>query len=147
MTILALVAVALADAAAASVDITLTEKGIRKGKAVEGKALLVELSGSNKPLSRVLYSWELGFIGVVFTAAVLATGIPANLPYAAAVLAIGALFSDALKHVQSSLKWRYILAGGVLDYAGFPYVPPYNPKPHTVMQKLLGPWIFRKPGA
>lgn len=118
-------------------DIRLTVKGIKAGVALENFTWLV----GDRPTAKALYLRDLIFFVPLAIFTILVIGCAdsyATTPF----LLFPTLF--ALKHLQGALKWRYVLAGGVLDIEGFPVVNGVR-KLHNAFQLFIGPWIWHLP--
>lgn len=101
---------ALAFAVAGDIyDVTLTEKGIKAGVAVEGNTFLVK---NNKPTAVALYLRDSLVTGLATAPSIIA------LAYGNKALFYGFLVGpivSGVKHVGGGLAWRKLLNGGKLD--------------------------------
>jgi hypothetical protein len=140
---LLLVPVAL-DTVAMIFDVVQTERGIKKGVGVEANEVIDAVARTDKPSAVFLYIWNYAFIAAVFVAALemIDRGAGTNLLPIGFGGGLAVLLADAAKHVQGGLKWRYLLAGGKLDFDGFPVSADGKAQSHSVLAKFIGPWIF-----
>jgi hypothetical protein len=135
MQLLAL-AIALGLAVAGDIyDVELTERGIRKGIAVEGFTWLV----GQKPSAEALYFRD-SLIICLATAPAIAALATGHAPLFWGALAGPVVM--AAKHIQGGLAWRYMLKGGKLDWEGFPVPADGKAVAHSALAKLIGPWCW-----